>query len=88
MEEKSAVATNFASIVEVNDIGIVIVEEKKDFVTCSFRSRGNFDISKIATELGGGGHKEAAGARIVGFSFDEAVKKVLDVARKYAKKTS
>ncbi|MEK7061152.1 MAG: DHH family phosphoesterase [Patescibacteria group bacterium] len=88
VEAKSAGASNFASIVDGTDFGIVIVEEKKDFVTCSFRSRGNFDISKIATELGGGGHKEAAGARIVGFSFDEAVKKVLDVARKYAKKTS
>ena len=86
-EAKSASASNFASIVEGTDFGIVMVEEKKDFVTCSFRSRGKFDISKIASELGGGGHKEAAGARIVGLNFEEAVKKVLEVARKYAKKT-
>lgn len=87
-EAKSASASNFASIVGGTDFGIVIVEEKKDFVSCSFRSRGDFDISKIARELGGGGHKEAAGARIIGLNFDEAVKKVLDIARKYAKKTS
>ena len=87
-EAKSASASNFASIVDGTKFGIVMVEEKKDFVTCSFRSRGNFDISLVATELGGGGHKEAAGARIVGLNFDEAVKKVLEVARKYAKKTS
>lgn len=87
-EAKSASASNFASIVDGTNFGIVMVEEKKDFVTCSFRSRGDFDISKIASELGGGGHKEAAGARIVGLSFDEAVKKILEVARKYAKKTS
>jgi phosphoesterase RecJ-like protein len=86
-EAKSASASNFASVVDDTDFGIIIVEEKKDFVTCSFRSRGNFDISQMASELGGGGHKEAAGARIVGLSFDEAVKKVLEVARKYAKKT-
>lgn len=88
VEAKSASASNFASVVEGTDFGIIIVEEKKDFVTCSFRSRGDFDISPIAAELGGGGHKEAAGARIIGLSFDEAVKKVLDVARKYAKKTN
>jgi bifunctional oligoribonuclease and PAP phosphatase NrnA len=88
VEAKSASASNFASVVEGTDFGIIIVEEKKDFVTCSFRSRGNFDISKMASELGGGGHKEAAGARIIGLSFDDAVKKVLDVARKNAKKTS
>jgi phosphoesterase RecJ-like protein len=87
-EAKSASASNFASIVDGTDFGIIIVEEKKDFVTCSFRSRGDFDISPIAQELGGGGHKEAAGARIIGLSFDEAIKKVLEVARKYAKKTS
>lgn len=87
-EAKSASASNFASIVDGTNFGIVMVEEKKDFVTCSFRSRGDFDISPMAQELGGGGHKEAAGARIIGLNFDEAVKKVLDVARKYAKKTS
>ncbi len=86
-EAKSASASNFASIVEGTNFGIVMVEEKKDFVTCSFRSRGDFDISRIARELGGGGHKEAAGARIVGLKFEEAVEKVLNVARKYAKKT-
>ena len=37
---KIAGASNFASIVDGTDFGIVIVEEKKDFVTCSFRSRG------------------------------------------------
>jgi len=86
-EAKSASASSFASIVDDTNFGIVIVEEKKDFITCSFRSRGDFDISPIATELGGGGHKEAAGARLVGLPFDEAVNKVLQVARKYAKKT-
>ncbi len=87
-DAKSSAASNFAGIVDETDFGIIMVEEKKDFVTCSFRSRGDFDISPIAQELGGGGHKEAAGARIVGLSFENAVEKVLDVAKKHAKKTS
>lgn len=32
----------------------------------SFRSRGDFDVSVIAKELGGGGHKNAAGAQTTG----------------------
>jgi len=62
-----------------------MVEEKKNFLTISFRARGGFDVAKIAQELGGGGHKEAAGARILGMSFTEAVSKVLETCRKYAK---
>lgn len=30
----------------------------------SFRSKGEFDVAKLAKELGGGGHKNAAGARV------------------------
>ena len=88
VEAKSASASNFASIVDGTNFGIVMVEEKKDFITCSFRGRGSFDVSIIAQELGGGGHKEAAGARLVGLPFEKAVERVLEVARKYAKKTS
>lgn len=87
VDAKSSAASNFAGIVDRTDFGIIMVEEKKGFLTCSFRSRGDFDVSIIAQELGGGGHKEAAGARIMGLTFEKAVEKVLEVCRKYAKKT-
>ncbi len=77
----------FASIIEGVSFGFVMIEQEKDKLNVSFRTRGP-DISKLATSLGGGGHKEAAGAKIEGLPFDKAVKKVLGVARKYAKKYS
>lgn len=38
-------------------------------VVISFRSRGNMDVSVLAKELGGGGHKNAAGAGQVTLGF-------------------
>ena len=37
----------------------------------SFRSQGNFDVSKVASALGGGGHRSAAGAQEA-ISIDDA----------------
>jgi len=83
---KEDVANLFFPIVKGTDFGIVMVETNDKVLSVSFRSRSGFDVSKIAEEIGGGGHKVAAGARIEGIPFQEAVDKVLTVARKYAKK--
>ena len=83
---KEDVANLFFPIVKGTDFGIVMVETNENVLSVSFRSRSGFDVSKIAEEVGGGGHKPAAGARIEGLPFDEAVNKVLTAARKYAKK--
>ena len=83
-DAKSYVAGYFMQSLDKTNFGFVI-EEKENFSSVSFRSRTGFDVSKIAEELGGGGHKSAAATRIF-LPFDEAVEKVLAVARKYAKK--
>ena len=83
---KEDVANLFFPIVKGTDFGIVMVETNEGVLSVSFRSRSGFDVSKIAEEVGGGGHKAAAGARIEGLLFDEAVRKVLTAARKYVKK--
>ena len=41
---------------------VLMVNSKKNKI--SLRSKGNFDVSNIATHFGGGGHKNAAGFRI------------------------
>jgi phosphoesterase RecJ-like protein len=65
--------------------GVRMIEQEKGVVRVSFRGRTNIDTSEIAKELGGGGHKAASGAQIVGMEFDQAVEMVLNIARKYAK---
>lgn len=88
LEGKETSANQFLSIVNGSDFGFIGVEIEKNELALSFRSRNGFDTSVIARELGGGGHIYASGAKIKNTPLAEAVKKVLDVVRKYAKKTS
>lgn len=82
-DAKSYVAGSFVQSIENTNFGFVL-EEFENYCSVSFRSRTNFDVSKIAEKLGGGGHKSAAATRIY-LPFDQAVIKVLETARKYAK---
>lgn len=83
---KTLAANLFSSAISESDFGIIMVEDTKDCLNVSLRSRTGLDVSKIATELGGGGHKNASAVRIM-LPFAEAVEKVLATARKYARKT-
>lgn len=85
-DAKSKAASLFAPIVEGTDFGFIGIEEKPKYMTISFRGRTDFDTSKIAKELGGGGHKVSSATKIEGLPFEKAVEKVLRVARKYAEK--
>ena len=82
---KEVAATMFSRIVKETDFGMIMIETKEKTLAISLRSRTDFDVSKIALALGGGGHKNAAGATIEGKEYDEAVKEVLLAARKFAK---
>ena len=83
---RESFASMFGGAIKDTDFSIIMTEEYDRFCSISLRSRTEFDVSKIAVKLGGGGHKAAAGAKIEGLGFDEAVDKVLRVARKFAKK--
>ncbi|MCX6705769.1 MAG: bifunctional oligoribonuclease/PAP phosphatase NrnA [Candidatus Woesebacteria bacterium] len=85
---KEDTATTFFQSINFSDFGIVMIEEEKGTLNVSLRSRTGLDVSQIAVELGGGGHRYASGGGIKGLQFNEAVEKVLGVARKYAKKTN
>ncbi len=51
-----------------------LITERKDRIKISLRSKGNFDVNRIAVEhFNGGGHKNASGGDLY-CSFDEAVK--------------
>lgn len=82
---KEDAANLFFPVVKNSRFGIIMVETKEKYLSISLRARNDFDVSKVAMEIGGGGHKPAAGAKIEGLEFNEAVDKVLAAARKYAK---
>lgn len=57
---------NFLSSIKDADVFIIFIEQPDGTVKVSWRSRNNYDVSKIASKFGGGGHKPAAGAMING----------------------
>lgn len=46
------------------DFGVAWAVKNDGRVLLSFRSKGDFDVSVLARQFGGGGHKHAAGARV------------------------
>lgn len=71
---------NFIRNIEGRDWGFTIYPDpkaKEKTYSVSFRSlQGRVDVSAFARELGGGGHKPAAGAKIKCNSVEEALAKV------------
>lgn len=63
-------------------IGILIYE-LKDGLKISFRSKGQIPVNKLALEFGGGGHTNAAGARLYDLKIIDIEEKVIKTAQKY-----
>jgi len=82
---KESACDLFAQITDGTEFGIMILEKEPEIFSVSLRSRNKFDTSLIALELNGGGHAAASGGKVEGLPFEEAVEKVLVVARKFAK---
>lgn len=61
----------------------VLILERKDNIRLSFRSLGDFSVNDLARKhFEGGGHKNAAGGQ-ANLSFDETLKKFLDILPTY-----
>ncbi len=73
---------NFSLSVEGVQIGLLFIELKQGFKV-SFRSKGTIPVNQLAAEFGGGGHINAAGARIPDKKLDEYVNIILNKTVKY-----
>ncbi len=73
---------NIVSSIEDASIAIIFVEQNENSTKISWRALNTqIDVSKIALQFGGGGHKAAAGAEISG-SLDEVRERVMEATRK------
>ena len=61
----------------------ILFNELQNGVKISFRSKGSIPINQLAKEFGGNGHLNAAGARMHNIKLEDAVKAVVDKAKKY-----
>lgn len=74
---RETVANLFARSVKGFDFGFMAVEYEKGKFAVSFRSKKT-DVSAIAKKLGGGGHKNAAGATIYA-NIDQVINKIKEI---------
>ena len=69
---------NILTTIRDCDIAMIFVEQPDCKVKVSWRARPGYDISKVASSFGGGGHPAASGAEIFG-TLEEVLINVLDV---------
>ncbi|MDI6779371.1 MAG: bifunctional oligoribonuclease/PAP phosphatase NrnA [Bacteroidota bacterium] len=74
--------TNYPMNIEGVQVGLLF-NELDDGIKISFRSKGDIPINELAKEFSGGGHKNAAGARLFNVKLEDIVKEVIKKARKY-----
>jgi phosphoesterase RecJ-like protein len=65
-ELKSLGVIQYLKMIIGVDVAVFLLETEQNLVKVQFRSNENVDVSKIARDLGGGGHKQAAGCQING----------------------
>lgn len=72
----------FIRILKSVNISALFREVNKGLIKASLRSKGDLDVSIVARDFGGGGHKNAAGYRIYS-SFEEARFKLIEKLKQY-----
>jgi bifunctional oligoribonuclease and PAP phosphatase NrnA len=71
---------NVLSAAQNIDIAVIFIEQTGGSVKISWRAQNGYDISQLAMQFGGGGHRSAAGAEIKGV-LTEVVDTVLKATR-------
>ena len=67
---------NLLASIEEAHIAVIFIEQGDDTIKVSWRSKPGYDVSKVAAQFDGGGHKAASGASIEG-ALDEVKKRVI-----------
>ena len=63
-------------------VAVFLKEVKKGMISVSLRAKGDCDVAVIAGSFGGGGHRNAAGFRVVDKNLAEVQKAVLEALEK------
>ena len=73
---------NYNLSIENVVLGILFIELNNGFKV-SFRSKGDINVNKLASEFGGGGHNNASGARFFTNNMQEMIPVILSKAKRY-----
>ena len=64
------------------EVGVYLKVKNDNEIKVSYRSNDYVDVSVLAMELGGGGHKKAAGATVINKSLEETITMVVEGIRR------
>lgn len=70
------VLANHSVSIRNTEVGVFIREKEPGFFKMSLRSKEYADVSKVARQFDGGGHKHASGCRFKG-TYEELIKKLI-----------
>jgi phosphoesterase RecJ-like protein len=73
---------NYTLSVENIVLGILFIELKNGFKV-SFRSKGDISVNKLAAQFGGGGHTNAAGARLLKSKMNDEIQNIILASEKF-----
>lgn len=73
-------AINTLLTVAGSEVAMLLVELEPEKTKVSLRSRGDLDVSKVAEQFGGGGHRAAAGVTLTG-PLSDAQETILEALR-------
>ncbi len=77
---------NFPRFIEGVEVAFAIIEKPEEEVwKVSLRSKTKANVARIASVLGGGGHKYASGCKIKANSYEEALEKLLKAIKEELK---
>jgi phosphoesterase RecJ-like protein len=62
------------------EVGLLFMEQPRGGVKVSFRSRARIDVSRLAEQFGGGGHRLASGA-VLEVPLEEARARILQAVQ-------
>ncbi|HOB11782.1 MAG TPA: bifunctional oligoribonuclease/PAP phosphatase NrnA [Syntrophomonadaceae bacterium] len=71
---------NYTRSIAGVEVGLLIREISPGVCKIGFRSKGKVDVASLAARLGGGGHRQAAGARLEG-SLGQVTQRVVQMVR-------
>ncbi len=84
LESDTDTFVNYSLSVQDVKIGLLFIELNNGFKV-SFRSKGSIPMNKLASEFGGGGHINAAGARFHNGQISEIIPVILKKSEEYLK---
>lgn len=69
------------------EVSLLLHEVEPRGIRCGLRSKGKFDCSKLATELGGGGHRNASGYFNDTVDFDTEKRRIMEITHRHLRET-